>query len=100
METMRWAPPDELAVMALERRRHLARELHVHRPGVASGLAHLRAQIDTYRAHAIALNARLARLEPTRPEFAEIRAQLVATSTRLDRALDGVVPCRARRATR
>jgi hypothetical protein len=72
---------------AIERRRLLAYALHAARDHAHDPeIAQLRAQLGSYLAHAIALNARLSMLEHARPDLAELRARLAATSARIDRA--------------
>ena len=72
---------------------------------LAEQLASLRALADACRRKAIALDAKLRTLEPTRLDVHPLREQLVASSARLDRAIEdllerGHVPARLARPSR
>ena len=54
-------------------------------------LARLRAQADAYRSQAIALDAKLRVLAPTRTELHELRKRLLDSSARLDLAVWALV---------
>jgi hypothetical protein len=56
----------------------------------AEQLARLRDQADACRRSAIALDAKLRTLEPARRDLGGLRAQLAASSARIDRAVDGL----------
>ncbi len=58
---------------------------------LAEQLARLRAQADRCRRTAIALDARLRMLDPTRHDVHALREQLLASSARIDRAVDGLL---------
>ncbi len=58
---------------------------------LAEQLADLRAQADRCRRTAIALDAKLRMLSPARRDLYVLREQLLASSARIDRAVDGLL---------
>jgi hypothetical protein len=96
------APPQVRPAVArravvFERRRDLARTLHSPHAPLADGLARLREQADAYRAHAIALSARLSMLEESHHVVRELRQRLIESSTQLDRAVSALLETSGRR---